>query len=225
MHLARMCSKRRARKSARALLARAISDGHLDASYVDVDHKHRGSALNYELYDAKEGIALYQQRHTVCTKYGNSPTKKYFFVRRTGRKVSVEQLDAKAKAHVVKLAKASRNLGEVIDTLTGKAKHPLKAKAPANEAQRLSRLLNPGMPPISAFLTNNKSGRWVSNRSKPLRRITAVAFMCLLRRPKPWQCWKMAMCSTMHGKRASNLHSCAAKCLVDAMSMTTASYV
>jgi len=80
--------------AARTLLARAIEAGNLDASYVDIDRKHRGSALNYDLYDAKDGIALYQQRHTVCTKFGNSPAKDYFLVRRTGRKVSVEQLDA-----------------------------------------------------------------------------------------------------------------------------------
>jgi len=145
--------------AARTLLNRAISEGYLSKPYVDVDHKHRGSALNYELYDAKDGIALYQKRYTVCTKYGNSPTKEYFYVCRAGRRVTVEQLDAKAKARVVKLAKASSILGEVINTLTGKAKHPLKAKVPANEARVAFKIVE--SRDASYFSIYNEEHEWV----------------------------------------------------------------
>ena len=79
-------------KAARRLLELAIKAGLLDAPYVDVDRKHRGSALNYDLYDAKDGVALYQCRHTVCTKYGNTPTKDYVLLRRKGRGVELEWL-------------------------------------------------------------------------------------------------------------------------------------
>lgn len=116
-------------KAARNLLSRAIEQGLLDAPYVQVDKKHRGSALNYDVYDSKDGIALYQCRHTVCTKYGNSPTKRYFFLRRKGRGVEVEWLDGSAKARVIKLAKMSDTMGEVINTLTGTAKRPLRLKS------------------------------------------------------------------------------------------------
>lgn len=121
--------------SAQKMLFHAIEAGELDAPYVDVDKKHRGSALNYDIFDAKDGIALYQRRYTVCSKYGNSPKKDYFLLHREGRKVSVEWLDGSAKARVVKLAKASTVLGEVINTLTGVAKRPLKAKSAMDEAR------------------------------------------------------------------------------------------
>ncbi len=115
-------------KGARTLLERAIKAGLLDAPYVSVDRKHRGSALNYDPYDAKNGIALYQRRYTVCTKYGNSPTKDYVLLRRKGRGVELEWLGGSEKARVVKLSRVATALGEVINTLTGVAKHPLKAK-------------------------------------------------------------------------------------------------
>lgn len=115
-------------KAAKVLLERAIKAGLLDAPYVDVDRKHRGSALNYALYDTKDGIALYQSRYTVCTKYGNSPTKDYFLLRRKGRGVEIEWLGGSEKARVVKLSRVATTLGEVINTITGVAKRPLKAK-------------------------------------------------------------------------------------------------
>lgn len=115
-------------KAAGELLKRAIKAGLLGAPYVEVDRKHRGSALNYALYDAKDGIALYQSRYTVCTKYGNSPTKDYFLLRRKGRGVEIEWLGGSEKARVVKLSRVATTLGEVINTLTGAAKRPLKAK-------------------------------------------------------------------------------------------------
>lgn len=115
-------------KGARALLERAIKAGLLVAPYVDVDRKHRGAALNYDLYDAKDGVALYQRRYTVCTKYGNSPTKDYVLLRRKGRGVELEWLGGSEKARVVKLSRVATTLGEVINTLTGVAKRPLKAK-------------------------------------------------------------------------------------------------
>lgn len=116
-------------KAARGLLERAIKAGLLEAPYVDVDRKHRGSALNYDPYDAKDGIALYQRRFTVCTKYGNSPNKDYFLLRRKGRGVELEWLGGSEKARVVKLSRVATTLGEVINTLTGVAKRPLKVKA------------------------------------------------------------------------------------------------
>lgn len=115
-------------KAARRLLELAIKAGLLDAPYVDVDRKHRGSALNYDLYDAKDGVALYQCRHTVCTKYGNTPTKDYVLLRRKGRGVELEWLGGSEKARVVKLSRVATTLGEVINTITGVAKRPLKAK-------------------------------------------------------------------------------------------------
>lgn len=115
-------------KAARGLLERAIKAGLLDAPYVDVDRKHRGSALNYDLYDAKDGVALYQRRHTVCTKYGNTPSKDYVLLRRKGRGVELEWLGGSEKARVVKLSRVATTLGAVINTLTGIAKRPLKPK-------------------------------------------------------------------------------------------------
>lgn len=113
-------------KGAMGLLERAVKAGLLGAPFVDVDRKHRGSALNYDLYDAKDGIALYQSRYTVCTKYGNSPTKDYVLLRRKGRGVELEWLGGSEKARVVKLSRIATTLGEVINTLTGVAKRPLK---------------------------------------------------------------------------------------------------
>lgn len=115
-------------KAAKVLLERAIKARLLDAPYVNVDRKHRGSALNYDPYDAKDGIALFQRRYTVCTKYGNSPTKDYVLLRRKGRRVELEWLGGSEKARVVKLSRVATTLGEVINTLTGVAKRPLKAK-------------------------------------------------------------------------------------------------
>lgn len=115
-------------KAARRLLELAIKAALLDAPYVDVDRKHRGAALNYDLYDAKDGVALFQRRYTVCTKYGNSPSKDYCLLRRKGRGVELEWLGGSEKARVVKLSRVATTLGEVINTLTGVAKRPLKAK-------------------------------------------------------------------------------------------------
>lgn len=116
-------------KAARGLLERAIKAGLLEAPYVDVDRKHRGSALNYDLYDAKDGIALYQRRFTVCTKHGNSPKKDYFILRRKGRGVELEWLGGSEKSRVVKLSRVATTLGEMINTLTRVAQRPLKVKA------------------------------------------------------------------------------------------------
>lgn len=119
-------------KAAWKLLKRAVDKCLLDAAYVDVDRKHRGSALNYDLYDAKDGIALFQRRYTVCSKYGNSPKKDYFLLRRSGRNLDIEWLGASAKSRIVKLSKVATTLGRVVNTITGVAKRPLKSK-PAGE--------------------------------------------------------------------------------------------
>ena len=102
---------------AQAILAQAIRQGTLDAPYCDVDKKHRGSALNYDLFDFARGVALVQRRNTVCSKYGNSPTKSYWMLRRRAGKVTVTM--APGKATIAKLAKSDLPWGGVIAAITG----------------------------------------------------------------------------------------------------------
>lgn len=110
---------------AQALLAQAIQSGKLEKPYVDVDSRHRGSALNYDLYDIKGASVLIQSRHTTCTKWGNSPKKDYLLLRKMGRGVTVIDMN-ESKPVIVKLAKASDGLGDVIDALSGKK--PIKIR-------------------------------------------------------------------------------------------------
>ena len=101
----------------RKLLNEAISKEYLDESYVDVDKKHRGSALSYDLYDVSRNEILIQRRYTVCSKYGNSPTKNYFVIRRHGRTIQVLRVTDDAKPFIVKRSRASVELGEVLEVL------------------------------------------------------------------------------------------------------------
>ncbi len=101
----------------RKLLKEAIAKGYIDEPYVDVDKKHRGSALNYDVYDVNRHEVLVQRRYTVCTKYGNSPTKNYFVIRRHGKTIQVLRVTDDAKPLVVKRSRASVELGEVLEVL------------------------------------------------------------------------------------------------------------
>lgn len=101
----------------RKLLAEAIAKEYLDEPYVDVDKKHRGSALNYDMYDVNRHEVLVQRRYTACTKYGNSPTKDYYVIRRHGKAIQVLRVTDDAKPFVIKRSRASMELGEVLEVL------------------------------------------------------------------------------------------------------------
>lgn len=103
----------------REIVCEAIKKGILDAEYCDVDRKHRGSALNYDVYDIKGNTVLIQKRVTTCTKYGNSPKKDYYFLVKTSRKIKLVDVN-KFKMTVAKLAKSACELGQVIDCINGK---------------------------------------------------------------------------------------------------------
>lgn len=106
---------------ARELLAKAIVAKKLKAPYLDMElhrrHGYLGHCLNYDFYDVSVSSVLVQRREKVRTKYGSSPKKDYYIIRRCGRGVSVIRAP---KAVVVKLSKASSSLGEVIRTLVEK---------------------------------------------------------------------------------------------------------
>ncbi len=121
-------------KNARALLNAAVMANKLEAEYCDVDRKHRGSALNYSLYDVeivrgKVVAALFQARQTECTKWGNSPQKDYLIIRKNGRsKVpSVTWLGDAQKLRVVRLSRHSLVAGEVIEVLMRQVSLPAAA--------------------------------------------------------------------------------------------------
>jgi hypothetical protein len=130
--LTEMPSEMQAR--AQELLSKAIAAKKLKAPFHDMElhkrHGYIGRCLNYDYYDVAEACVLVQQRETQRTKYGSSPRKDYFIIRRCGRGVTV--VDA-PKAIVVKLAKISTGLGQVIQTITGKAKKPLKLASPSTQ--------------------------------------------------------------------------------------------
>lgn len=107
------------------LLSTAITSGKLVAPYVGVDKRHKGSALNYDLYDIALGsrgqvvAALFQQRYTVCTKYGNSPSKEYVLIRRQrGKTVQIQMLDDTLKRQVMRRARQAKVSGEVIEVVS-----------------------------------------------------------------------------------------------------------
>jgi hypothetical protein len=117
-----------ARATASTLLTTAINCKKLQAEYINgknTRHGWLGTALNYDFYDVKDAAVLVQQRITERTKYGVSPRKEYFIIRRRGKGVTVSEA---SKARVAKLAKVSRTLGDIIDTLEGRSKRPLKAQ-------------------------------------------------------------------------------------------------
>lgn len=91
-------------KNVRSMLNQAVREGKIDAPYCDVDSKHRGSALNYDVYDFKKGAGIIQRRETTCTKYGNSPKKDYFMISRKAGKVTITDL----KEHKMKIARRSK---------------------------------------------------------------------------------------------------------------------
>jgi hypothetical protein len=108
---------------AQLLLKEAIKSGKLAAKYNHMEwhkrHGYIGWCLNYDIYDVSAAAVLVQHRETERTKYGTSPHKDYYIIRRCGRGVRVTEA---AKARVVKLAKLARKLGDVIDTLEGRSK-------------------------------------------------------------------------------------------------------
>jgi hypothetical protein len=116
---------------AKSILAQAIRRGVVDAPYCEVDAKHRGSALNYDLYDFARGVALVQQRHTTCTKYGNSPTKTYLILRRQCGVVTATE--APGKARIAKLAKSGLPWGGVIAAITGRKPATIKTRTQPQE--------------------------------------------------------------------------------------------
>lgn len=112
---------------ARSLLRLAISSGKLDTEYCKMSQHRRhgwiGWALNYAVYDITDSAVLVQRRETERTKYGVTPHKDYYVIRRCGKGVIVTEA---AKARVVKLSAVATALGQIIDTLEGRAKVPLK---------------------------------------------------------------------------------------------------
>ena len=114
---------------AHALLEQAIKKGRLTKPFAKFDKKCCGHALNYDFYDCTPNGAavIVQQRWTQVTKYGSSSKKNYYLLRRIGRGMAVESYD-QHKPRIIKLSKVSAAPGDVIDTLSGKARTPLKAK-------------------------------------------------------------------------------------------------
>lgn len=112
---------------ARELLSKAIESKKLKAPFNNMErhkrHGYIGRCLNYDYYDVSESSVLVQERETERTKYGTSPRKSYHIIRRCGRGVIVTEAP---KAIVAKLSKVSTELGQVIKTITGKAKIPIK---------------------------------------------------------------------------------------------------
>lgn len=118
-------------ETGKAVLKLAISKSLLPAEYVTGDGR-RGEALNYDVYDVSGATALVQQRTTTWSKYGNSPIKEYFLLRKVGRGVVVEIVENKATVN--KAAKASETLGEAIAKARVGAKVIAPAPKMANEA-------------------------------------------------------------------------------------------
>lgn len=100
---------------AQDILLDAIAAGIIAKEYCDVDRKHRGSALNYDLYDYADGVVLVQQRHTICSKYGNNPQKNYLLLIKTGDSVAVAT--APHKMMIVRAAKLNPEAGYIIQKI------------------------------------------------------------------------------------------------------------
>ena len=103
--------------AAREILVDAIIAGHLQEEYCDVDRKHRGSALNYAMYDIASGVILIQQRYTTCTKWGNNPQKDYYLLLRTCD--GVVKVEAPHKMAIVRASKLGLPAGKVIEKICG----------------------------------------------------------------------------------------------------------
>lgn len=92
--------------------------GKIEGAYCDVDRKHRGSALSYDIYDIYgDDLILVQQRHTTCTKYGNSPQKNYLLLLRNGPDIAV--VEAPHKMAIARAAKLGLPLGKIVEKITG----------------------------------------------------------------------------------------------------------
>ncbi len=104
-------------KHALSILQTSIKKGLLDPEYCDVDNKHRGSALNYEIYDYARGVVLIQRRKTTCTKYGNSPKKDYYILGRLKGKVF--KVKAPKKNAIVRQAKKDLGTGYILRHIAG----------------------------------------------------------------------------------------------------------
>jgi hypothetical protein len=104
---------------ARLIILLAIKNKKLKNEYVDVDRRHRGEALNYSVYDIRSSTVIIQRRFTICTKYGNSPTKDYILLQKCGNGIMVKDIND-FKPHIVKLSKSGYKLGKIIDFVKGK---------------------------------------------------------------------------------------------------------
>lgn len=103
--------------TARDILSVAIGSGKLEREYCKFDHKKRGAALNYDLYDMKGSTVLFQQRLTTGDKYGLHPTKRYYLIRRCGKGVVIQEAP---KTCARRFAANESKLGEAIDKLRAK---------------------------------------------------------------------------------------------------------
>lgn len=104
-------------EGARMILADALLTGTLAPEYVAVDRKHRGSALNYDIYDAAPDCLLIQERHTTCDKYGNHPQKNYLILIRVGDNIA--KIPAPHKMAIARAAKLDPPVGHIIKKITG----------------------------------------------------------------------------------------------------------
>lgn len=136
--------------AAKGLLDEAIRAKALESSYVEVDRKHRGSALNYDLFDVainragRVVAAIYQRRFTVCTKYGNSPTKDYFLITAgRGKAVKVDEI-YDAKPRLVRYARVAMIAGELIDAMAGKPSHDMALRC--GDAKTRSKAIRKASP-------------------------------------------------------------------------------
>lgn len=100
---------------AREILCDAIIAGLLEEEYCDVDRKHRGSALNYGIYDYTTDVILIQARHTTCTKWGNSPQKDYYILLRVSGEVV--KFSAPHKMAIVRASKLGLPAGKIIEKI------------------------------------------------------------------------------------------------------------
>ncbi len=112
------------------LLGLAIAKQKIATPYAQFDRRRHGEAMNYDIYDCTPtgSAVIVQQRWATVTKYGTSTTKNYFYLRRQGRGVIVEDFDLH-KARIVKLAKVATIWGEVIEVLIAKQQRLLRMSA------------------------------------------------------------------------------------------------
>lgn len=98
--------------SAREMIIDAMMANVLDEEYCDVDRKHRGSALNHDIYDYVENVVLVQSRHTTCDKYGNHPQKDYWILLRVSGEVI--KFAAPHKMAIARTAKLNPVAGHIL---------------------------------------------------------------------------------------------------------------